>query len=380
MTGRPLTILQTLPALEGGGVERGVLEVADACVRAGYRSLVVSAGGRMVNELVRSGSEHFTCPIGAKSPLTLRWVPWLRNLMLEQRVDVVDIHSRLPGWITWLAWKSMPAASRPRLISTVHGLHSVSAYSGVMCRGEAVIVVSETLLNYVLHHYPGVAVDRLRLIHRGIDSTEYPRGYQPSRSWREQFNKEFPATHGKKFITLPGRMTRLKGHHDFLQMMAELIRNDESLHGLIVGGTHPRKTGYVDELKQTIQELALQEHITLTGQRGDLKQLYAASSLVVSLSRTPESFGRTVGEALSIGTPVIGYNHGGVAEILAAQFPMGAVAQGDVAALTQRAQEILQQPVPPCPGPNRFEKSDMLRRTLDVYAELCEPQTLRKAA
>jgi glycosyltransferase involved in cell wall biosynthesis len=380
MTDRPLTVLQVLPALDGGGVERGVLEIADALVKAGRRSLVVSAGGRMVDELTQNGSQHYVCPIGAKSPLTLRWVPWLRRLMVDQAVDVVDIHSRLPGWMTWLAWKSMPRSTRPRLISTVHGLHSVNRYSRIMCSGEAVIVVSETLLNYVLHNYPGVAVNRLRLIHRGIDSSEYPRGFQPSFEWRQEFHSRFPGTRGQKLITLPGRITRLKGHHDFLQMMADVVQSEPSAHGLIVGGTHPRKTSYANEIRDRIETLGLQQHITLTGQRSDLKQLYAASHVVVSLSQTPESFGRTVGEALSIGTPVVGYNHGGVAEILAAQFPFGAVVPRDVAGLAQRTLSLLQQQDHPVPGANRFAKSDMLQRTLDVYADVSETPRSRKAA
>ena len=45
---RRLTVVQLLPALESGGVERSTLEIADALVRAGHRAIVVSAGGRLV--------------------------------------------------------------------------------------------------------------------------------------------------------------------------------------------------------------------------------------------------------------------------------------------------------------------------------------------
>ena len=95
------------------------------------------------------------------------------------------------------------------------------------------------------------------------------------------------------------------------------------------------------------------------------------SSIVLSLSSTPESFGRTVAEALSIGTPVVGYNHGGVAEILAAQFPAGAVETGNLIALTDTAASILARSPRPVPGPGVFEKETMLRRTLDVYEMVC---------
>jgi len=371
MAPRQLTVLQVLPALDSGGVERGVLEVAEALVTAGHRSLVISAGGRMVAELMNGGSEHFKKTLGTKSPLTLRHIFWLRNLMIEQRVDVVDIHSRMPGWITWLAWKSLPAANRPALISTLHGLHSTGFYSSIMCRGEHVIAVSETMREYVRQNYSFVAADRLHLIHRGIDGTEYPRGFQPDDTWKSNFVRQFPKTRDQPLLTLAGRLTRLKGHADLLHLLARLRDRGIAAHGLIVGGTDPRKAAYADEIHALASSLDLSDHVTFTGHRADLKQIYAMSSIVLSLSSTPESFGRTVAEALSIGTPVVGYNHGGVAEILAAQFPAGAVETGNLIALTDTAASILAGNPRPVPGPGVFEKDTMLRRTLDVYEMVC---------
>ena len=66
---RPLTVVQLLPALESGGVERSTLEIADALVRAGHRAIVVSAGGRLLPRLLATGAEHVTLDIGRKSPL-----------------------------------------------------------------------------------------------------------------------------------------------------------------------------------------------------------------------------------------------------------------------------------------------------------------------
>ena len=371
MAPRQLTVLQVLPALESGGVERGVLEVAEGLVAAGHRSLVISGGGRMVAELTNRGSEHFEKTLGTKSPLTLRHVFWLRKLMIEQRVDVVDIHSRMPGWITWLAWKSLPAAKRPALISTVHGLYSTGFYSSVMCRGEHVIAVSETMREYVRKNYSFVPEDRLHLIHRGIDGHEYPRGFQPDDSWKSEFFRQFPRTRDQPLLTLVGRLTRLKGHADLLHLLARLRDRGIAAHGLIVGGTDPRKAAYADEMRTLAASLNLSDHVTFTGHRTDLKQIYALSSIMLSLSSTPESFGRTVAEALSVGTPVVGYNHGGVAEILAAQFPTGAVEPGNLDALTETVASILARKPRPLPGPNVFAKETMLRKTLDVYEMAC---------
>ena len=87
---RRLTVVQVLPELDSGGVERGTAEVASALVAAGHRSIVISGGGRMVAELEAAGTEHITWDIGRKSPLTWRFVPRLRRLLRDEGADVLQ--------------------------------------------------------------------------------------------------------------------------------------------------------------------------------------------------------------------------------------------------------------------------------------------------
>lgn len=98
-----LTVVQLLPALQSGGVERSTLEIAAALVRAGHRAVVVSAGGRLVQPLLEVGAEHLTLDIGRKSLLTLRHVVGLRRLFTELGADIVHARSRLPAWLGWYA-------------------------------------------------------------------------------------------------------------------------------------------------------------------------------------------------------------------------------------------------------------------------------------
>ena len=62
---RPLTVVQLLPALDAGGVERSTLEISAALLDAGRRAIVVSAGGRMQPALQAIGAEHIALPIAA---------------------------------------------------------------------------------------------------------------------------------------------------------------------------------------------------------------------------------------------------------------------------------------------------------------------------
>lgn len=370
MAERQMTILQILPALQGGGVERGVLEVAEALVANGFRSLVISQGGRLVKELEAAGSEHFVMPIGAKSWRALPCIAKLRSFILQQQVDLIDYHSRLPGWVTLAAWKSLVANKRPRLVSSLHGLHSVNYYSSVMCRGEWIVVVSETVRQYVRQHFPFVPEERLIVIHRGVDAAEFPRGFTPSHSWRETFFSQFPQLRNVNWITLVGRITRLKGHEDMLQAIQAMRAAGENVHGVIVGGVDPKKERYREYLADRVSELGLERHVTFVGERRDLKEIYSMSRAVVSLSSTPESFGRSVAEALAVGTPVIGYDHGGVSEILAAQFPEGRVPTGDIQTLVNRLCDVIHNDRRGDVGPTVFTRAKMLEQTIATYRRI----------
>jgi glycosyltransferase involved in cell wall biosynthesis len=183
VSSRSLTVLQVLPALESGGVERGTLEVSRYLVARGHRSIVLSAGGRMVEQLIREGGEHIAWNIGRKSLTTLAMAFRLRRLLQMEQVDILHVRSRMPAWVAWLAWRGMDPSHRPRFITTVHGLYSANAYSGIMTRGERVIAVSETVRRYVLAHYPRTDFSRIVVIPRGIDPSVYTPGFQPTESW-----------------------------------------------------------------------------------------------------------------------------------------------------------------------------------------------------
>jgi glycosyltransferase involved in cell wall biosynthesis len=363
-------VLQVLPALDSGGVERGSLEIARALVAAGHESWVMSAGGRQVSRLERDGSRHQRWALGRKSPLTLLQVRPLRRWLTAQHFDVMHLRSRMPGWISWLAWRGMDPATRPRLVTTVHGLHSVSRYSEIVTCGERVIVVSEAVRRYVLDNYPRCAPDRLRLIYRGIDPREFPRGHRPHENWLRGWYQAYPQLLERRILTLAGRLTRLKGHRDFFAIVADLRRRGFDVHGLVVGAEDPKRQAYAEGLYRELAQGDLAGQVTFTGHRSDLRDIYAVSDVVLSLSTQPESFGRTVLEPLAEGTPVVGYAHGGVAEILQTLFPEGAVAVGDRGAAADRIAEVLQGQTPAPRDNRKFLLSRMREETLAVYREL----------
>jgi glycosyltransferase involved in cell wall biosynthesis len=364
----PLTVLQALPALEVGGVERGTVEVATALTAEGHRAMVVSAGGRLVDKLTACGGEHIDLNIGKKSPLTLRHVAGLRALLQQERVDIVHARSRLPAWICWLALRALPAETRPVFITTVHGPYSVNRYSRIMCRGERVIAISGFIREYILNNYPDTNPDRIRVIHRGVDSAEFPFAYRPDAAWLQSWHERRPGVRDRFVITAPARITRWKGQEDFIHIVQGLKQAGVPVHGLIAGGAHPRRQKFLNELVDMVKRFGLDHDISFLGHRDDLKEIMAVSDVVMSLAREPEAFGRTALESLCLGTPVIAYDHGGAAEVLAKMFPAGRIEPMNIQQAIERAGDFYKTP-PRMTDNNVFTRQQMLDQTLALYRE-----------
>lgn len=368
-----MKVMQILPELNSGGVERGTLEVADFLVKQGHDALVVSNGGRLVAKLEESGARHIAMPVHRKSLGSLFQVRPLRRLLEKEKPDIIHIRSRVPGWIAYLAWRKMDKATRPRLISTVHGFYSVNRYSAVMTKGERVIAVSHSIKKYILKNYPDTRADKIRVIHRGVSPDEFPRNYQPPTQWLDAWHAEYPYLIGKKVLLLPGRITRWKGQQDFIQLIASLKSAGHPIHGLILGDTHPKKRAFKHELLKLAAQLGVSKEISFLGHRSDVREVMSICDIAYSLSRDPEAFGRVSLEAASLGRPVIGYDHGGVAEQLSVLFPQGLVPLGDADALRKTTIRLLDEPQTPDRVTPPFTQAAMTQATLEVYSELTQP-------
>jgi hypothetical protein len=105
MDNKPV-ILQVLPRLDAGGVERGTSEIAEAIARAGMRPLVASSGGVMVSKVARVGGTHIKLPLASKNPLIMYRNAWaLYRLIKEHNVKIIHARSRAPAWSSYYAAK-----------------------------------------------------------------------------------------------------------------------------------------------------------------------------------------------------------------------------------------------------------------------------------
>jgi glycosyltransferase involved in cell wall biosynthesis len=304
-----LTVLQLVPELNSGGVERGTVEMGRYLVRNGHKSIVASGGGMLVKQLEQDGSSHFQKNIGSKSPAALLHIWPLRRLIKKSRVSVLHLRSRMPAWIGYVAWLSLPKNERPILVTTFHGFYSINAYSAIMTKGDGVIAVSESIKRHIFEKYR--RKDNVRLVFRGVDAESFDpvlvaeeRVEVLREAWR--IDKEKPV------LMLPGRLTRLKGQEFFLQSLLHVKRTD--YQAVLVGDTRDNP-GYTAELNGFIEKNNLVGRVQLVGHCNDMPAAFLLADIVLSTSSLePEAFGRTTVEAMAMGKPVIATAHGGSLE------------------------------------------------------------------
>jgi glycosyltransferase involved in cell wall biosynthesis len=263
----------------------------------------------------------------------------------------------------------MPLDRRPRFVTSLDEAHPVSRYNSVLTRGEKVIAVSHAARRYILEQYPQVEPDRVEVIHRGVDPAVFPHGYRPADSWYQRWFNQHPFLLERFVVTLPGALTPHRDHKAFIRLVEGLLAAGLPAHGLLVGADDPRYGKYAAKLRREIARRGLAERISFTGPRMDSRDITAASNLVLSLPVKPEFFDRAVLESLSMGVPVLGYDQGGVGELLAELFPQGRVPPGDGAALLAAALAIHQQCPEVAPARNH-DLRGMLDRTLALYRGL----------
>lgn len=308
---RSLTVLQVLPALDSGGVERGTVEMVQAIVRAGGSALVASSGGRLVAAVERAGGTHIMMKLASKNPARI-WsnAAQLAFLIRAADVDIVHARSRAPAWSAWLACRR----TATRFITTWHGVYSENApgkrrFNAVMARGERVIAISHFIADRVLSRHD-IDPGRLRIIPRGVDPVQFdPAAVSGHRVAR--LSEEWRLPDGATTIMLPARLTRWKGHSVMVAALAQLQRQDVYL--VMVGAEQGRKK-FRKELLNLAKQLGVTERIRIVGHCEDMPAALMLADVVVNPSIEPEPFGRTVIEAQSMGRPVIVSDQGGTAE------------------------------------------------------------------
>ncbi len=313
------TILQVLPRMVMGGVERGTIDIAKAISEAGWRAIVASAGGPMVRELERFGIEHITLPLDTKTPWGIRQnAERLTSLAKTNKVDLIHARSRAPAWSAKIAAQKLSVP----LVTTFHGVYGhgpfglKKIYNRVMADGKIVIAVSEFVRDHIVEHY-SVSPDRIRVIHRGVDLEIFdPDHVPPSRLI--QLTSKWRLPESAPVIMLPGRFTAIKGHLVLIDALAELTkrRGDQLDVRCLMVGKDDAGSSYRQKVIRHAVARNVDGNVHIIDDCNDMPAAYMATDVIVCATTRPEAFGRVMAEAQAMGRPVVAPSHGPSAEVI----------------------------------------------------------------
>lgn len=370
--------LQLVPAMEQGGVERGVVEMNRVIVAAGWENVVVSAGGRLADEIAADGGRHVELDVKSKNPLTyFSRAAKLRKLLLAERPDVVCAHSRVPAWLYVRAAKGLGIP----WITFAHGANSVSWYSKAMTFGDLTVTPSKYVADYLKAAY-GIADEKLRVIPRAIERGRFDLA-KLDRDFIAAKRAEWK-TDGSFVVMGLGRITQLKGYDVLIRAVARLRHHDIPTPGrpdafklVIVGEAEALRKGVEEDLRRLVGELGVEDSVVFAGNQAKVAECLSIADVVVSSNvKKPEAFGRSMAEALAMGRPVVARAFGGALDVVrdgldgvlvgeSADYPAAfAEAIGRVAGMRfgdLRASAL-----------ERFSFDRMVERSLAVYRELAK--------
>jgi glycosyltransferase involved in cell wall biosynthesis len=151
-------------------------------------------------------------------------------------------------------------------------------------------------------------------------------------------------------LVIVGQITSWKGHDTAIRALRDVRDHHPNAHLSIVGevkfaeaATRLDNRGYLAELHQLVLDLGLEDAVDFVGERNDIPQIMAGANVVLVPS-IEEPFGRTVAEAMAVGTPVVATTVGGPAEVIEDGRTGLLVPPGEPAAWSEAIRSILEHP------------------------------------
>jgi lipopolysaccharide heptosyltransferase II len=321
-----MKIIQVVPRMNVGGVERGVVDFARYFQGKQHQIIVVSGGGRLVPELEARGVKHYQLNVYKKSPLSLLTIRQLRKIIIQEGADIVHARSRVPAWISFFATRGTGAD----FVTTAHGFYSVHFFSEVMGWGKYVICPSGIIAKH-MHNNFGVDNKRIKIVSRWVKLDRFP--FVPY-----QQKPQRPS------LIAIGRISPSKGYQYLIEAMRKVVRSNPYATLSIVGSVDKSKVKYFNYLRSLVQRYSLDYNVKFLGYRSDVADLLNESRLLVMPSVIQESFGRIIIEAFACGVPVVASKVGAIPEIIKDQHDGLIVPPKDPSALSTAILEVINDP------------------------------------
>ncbi len=328
-----------------GGGSKIIMKLAEAGLAAGHDVEVVATDPEFVSRLSERGLRHV--------PLDCIWRPIrplhdlvglvrLHRHFRSARYDLVHTHTSKAGFVGRLAAR---LAGVPAVVHTVHGF---SFHEGTGAAKLRVFAALERAAARWCHRLVTVSgFHRDWALELGIGDEETllaipngitePAGLDPES--RAAVRREFDVADGDTLLLSMGRLAEGKGLEHLIRAMSSLRRTGDAGLRLLLPGVGPASGA----LKTLVEELRLEDMVTLPGFRPDVGALLAASDMVV-LPSFREGLSIALLEAMAAGKPIIASRIGSNREATGDGEAASMVPCGDPEALAESIRALRSQP------------------------------------
>ena len=306
------TIAQILPALNTGGVERGVIEISKALIDNNFKSIVISSGGHMEAQLRRTGGTHYKLDVNSKNPF--RWHKIRKELKIilkNENVDLLHLCSRAPAWIAFPLGKTLKIP----VITSVHMRFRKTnffkkIYNSILIKGDLVIAISKHIELCIKNTFPKVS-HKIKVVHRGVDLKLFDSlNINPARIIAQA--KLIGLKDNVPVIIMASRPALWKGYSILIKALSKV---NENFQCILIGAADGDKE-FKDLLINKIIKYNLETKVKLVQSSKDIQAAMILADLIVMPSISPEPFGRIIVEAQALGKIPIAFDHGGASETI----------------------------------------------------------------
>jgi len=297
-----ITILHTESSLGWGGQEKRVMREILGLSRESFRPLLACQPGSRIGENAQGHGLRVEY-VKMKTNFNPLAVAHFIRLYQRYSVDIVHTHSSADSWMASTAAKLSPR--QPMVVRTRHLSASFNNRLIYTFMADRVITVGDSTRRYMIQE-KGIPEGRVLTIPTGVDLTEFdPEKIRENLRERLGISPETPV-----FGTV-AVFRRLKGHHNLLEAVPEVVHSVPGAKLLLVG-EGPQE----NNLLRMIEAKGIGASVIMPGFRDDIARVLNTLDVFVFPS-LQEALGTAILEAMAMKKPVVASRVGGIPEVVA---------------------------------------------------------------
>ena len=367
-----MNILHLSPRLRPGSINQLASDLAAGLQQLGFRNTVMSPPNELVGRMTAASVKHHT----SRSISLFTYfaeLKRLRRVIRSSKPHIILAYTTQAACLAWRVCMELPTETRPRLISIHTTYPKHMGWTAALECSDAVVAISRHLHHELIRRGHPSKEKNIWVIPYGVNEELCHPEYTPTDTWKEQWKRTARHSDETLSICIPGAITPLHGLDDLPAILARLKQINIPVHVYIAGDTARADSRYLARLRHALESSNTAGLVSWLGARPDLRDVMSACDVILSLAKQPASHDRCILEALALGKPVAGYDHGAVGEMLDTFLPEGRVAPGDVAGIVDRLEQWhAYKPHTEEKLPFPYRLGDTIRSIAELCTAVCE--------